>query len=142
MNINVLFSGSRDAATEMLLAVRGYITTRINPHTDTIIVGDAGGIDYEVIRVADELEIPIQVHGTNQMRHVTWTGSNITHKGMSYLQRDRHMASLIGPQDRAVIVWNGISRKCGTVATARYVSQNTLLVYWLWATLEDRRARV
>ena len=133
--MNILFSGSREATPEMLSAVSEYIKSRVSSH-DTIIVGDAEGIDYQVIRTADELEIPIQVHGTAKMRHLTWTGTNITHPGMSYLQRDRHMAGLIGHSDRAVIVWNGISPKCGTVATARYVSQNTSVVYWLWGKWE------
>jgi hypothetical protein len=136
MTQKILFSGSRAATPDMLAATDLYIRDRLAGKDVCIIVGDAEGIDYRVIQTCDELELPIEVHGGyGKMRCKTWTGVNVTHD-TDYLERDRIMANLIGPDDRAVIVWDGISKRCGTVATARAVSKNTLLVYWLWTKWE------
>lgn len=134
--MKVLFTGSREASPDMLDAIRDYITNRIARISAEVIVGDAEGCDYQVIQVCDELEIPIQVHGAYQkMKHKTWTGQNITHD-TDYLGRDRIMAGMVGIHDMVVVVWNGKSKQCGTVATARYAAKKCPHAYWLWAKLE------
>lgn len=132
MTQKILFTGSRDATPDMLAATRNYIAERLVGKDVHVIVGDAEGVDYEVIQVCDEAEISIEVHGAyGKVRHKTWTGRNVPHD-TDYPTRDRIMAGLIQPTDRAVVVWNGVTQACGTYLTARAVSKNTLRVYWLW----------
>jgi len=136
MTQKILFSGSRNATPQMLEATRRYIVERLIGKDVYVIVGDAEGIDTCVIQTCDENDIPLEVHGAHDtIRHITFTGKQVKHP-CGYLERDRIMADLIGQTDRAVIVWNGISRHCGTWATARAVSRNTMNVYWLWAKME------
>ncbi len=132
MTQNILFTGSRKATPDMLFATANYIKERLAGKDVHVIVGDSEGVDYQVIQICDELELPIEVHGGyGKVRHKTWTGRNVAHD-IDYLSRDRIMANLIGPTDRAVVIWDGVSKQCGTWATARAVSRNTMNVYWLW----------
>jgi hypothetical protein len=136
MTQKVLFSGSREASPMMLEATHRYLMEHIAGRDILVIVGDADGVDLRVIQTCDENDIPVEVHGAYRaIRHKSFTGQNISHD-TDYHGRDRIMANLIGATDRAVIVWNGISRQSGTWATARAVSRNTMLVYWLWAKME------
>ncbi len=132
----VLFTGSRDASPEMLAAVRKYIRDRLAGADVQVIVGDADGVDYEVIQACDEHEIPIEVHGARRIRHKTWTGKNIVHD-TDYLGRDRIMAGLLEKTDFLVVVWNGKSRQCGTIYTAKQASPRVLEAYWLWKKWEQ-----
>lgn len=134
----ILFTGSREASPDMLEATREYIKKHVAGRNVIVIVGDAEGIDYQVIQTCDELEIPIEVHGAyGRMRHNTWTGKNFPHEVKSYLGRDRLMAEMVGVNDMVVAVWNGKSLKCGTVATARHASKSCPHAYWLWKKLEQ-----
>lgn len=131
MTRKILFTGSREVNLEMLRLAREYLDTLIGQDVH-LIVGDADGVDYQVIRYGDELELPMECHGAyHTMRHKTWTGLNITHD-TDYLGRDRIMASLLGPGDLCVAIWNGESLKSGTIATARYAKKRGADIIWLY----------
>jgi len=139
MTRNILFTGSRDANPEMLMLVHEYTDSLIGQDV-RVIVGDAEGVDYQVVRNCDELEIPIECHGAyNKMRFKTWTGKNITHD-TDYLGRDRIMANLLEPGDECVAVWNGKSMKSGTIATARYAKKKEATIVWLYKSPEKTHA--
>jgi predicted Rossmann fold nucleotide-binding protein DprA/Smf involved in DNA uptake len=130
MTEKVLFSGSREVAPDILIQVDKYIIDHISNRDILVVVGDAEGVDAQVIRSCDRLGIPIEVHGAyKKMRRRTSTGKNIPHD-TTYPGRDRIMAERLGVSDRAVIVWNGISR--GTILTARAAEKRVSVVYWLW----------
>lgn len=130
MTRKILFTGSRDASPDMLRRVREYLDTLVGMDVH-IIVGDAEGVDYQVVCYADELELSIECHGAyNRMRFKTWTGRNIPHD-TDYLGRDRIMASLLKEGDTCIAVWNGKNLKSGTIATARYAKRSGAEIVWL-----------
>ena len=111
--MKVLITGSRQVNPNMLAAVRKVVEIAKSQGW-TIIVGDAPGIDAEVIQACDDLDVPVEVHGAySELRFRTHTGKNHWHQG-PYDNRDRIMVELC---DRCIAIWNGKSR--GTMSTAR-----------------------
>lgn len=107
----ILITGSRDASLDMLAYARKLVE-RAKLQGYEIIVGDASGIDAEVIRHCDKLDVPVEVWGAyNKLRHRSLQGDNNTIPG-SYPERDRLMAAKC---DLCVAVWNGVSK--GTIIT-------------------------
>jgi hypothetical protein len=101
----------------MLTRVREIIF-EANKHGWTIIVGDAEGVDEEVIKSCDFLGVDIEVHGANgKMRRRTKRGKNIAHEG-SYFDRNKEMAHVA---DRCEAIWDGKSR--GTKHTFTYMNK-------------------
>ena len=136
MTRKILFTGSRDANPEMLRLAREYLDSLVGWDVH-IIVGDADGVDYQVVMICDEKDISVECHGAYQkMRFKTWTGKNFAHD-TDYLGRDRIMANLLEPGDECVAVWNGkwkngIVGRSGTVTTARYARERGAVVTWLY----------
>lgn len=111
--MKILITGSRDANAR-LLAIARHTVLKAAELGDEIIVGDAEGVDAEVIRMCDFLGVPVQVHGAyGSMRRKTKYGSNIKHnRTTTYPARDKDMAFRC---DKCVACWNGVSR--GTYIT-------------------------
>jgi len=111
--MKLLVTGSRDASSLLFQYARAIIV-RAKELGWSIVVGDAPGIDAEVIAACDMLGVPVEVHGGyNKLRHTSSSGQNITHP-VSYPERDRLMAELC---DICIGVWNGKSR--GTMITVK-----------------------
>jgi predicted Rossmann fold nucleotide-binding protein DprA/Smf involved in DNA uptake len=109
----VLITGSRQTTPNMLAAARKVVEIAKNQGW-TIIVGDAPGVDAEVIQACDVLGVPVEMHGAyNELRFRTHTGKNHWHPG-PYSDRDRIMVELC---DRCIAIWNGKSK--GTLDTAK-----------------------
>jgi hypothetical protein len=108
----LLITGSRNASERMLAYAR-KVVLRAKELEWTIIVGDAPGVDAEVIKACDELGVEVQVHGAyGKMRRQTKTGTNVAHLGKTYSERDLAMVELC---DICMAIWDGSSR--GTKAT-------------------------
>ena len=109
--MKLLITGSREASDRMLQYAR-IVVDRAKQLGWSIVVGDAEGIDAEVIAWCDMLGVPVEVHGSyGKLRHQSRTGKNVTHPA-SYPERDRIMAGIC---DVCIGVWNGKSR--GTKVT-------------------------
>ena len=106
--MKILITGSRDANAK-LRAIARHTVIKAGEQGDEIIVGDAPGIDAEVIRTCDFLGVPVQVHGAyGSMRRKTERGVNVKHnRSTTYLERDKDMAFRC---DKCVACWNGVSR--------------------------------
>lgn len=112
--MRLLITGSREMSDCMAGIVTGAIL-RAKHEGISIIVGDAPGVDAEVIVCCDRLGVPIEVHGAyGKLRHKSEQGNSVAHT-CSYLERDRIMAGLC---DECIAVWDGKSR--GTAYTAEY----------------------
>lgn len=133
--MNVLFTGSRDANAAMLRVVDDTLYL-MRHDLDTVIVGDAGGIDKKVMECCDQYCITYEIHGAyGKMRNTGVYGKRVVHS-CGYLERDRIMARLCG-EGICYAVWNGkwnqgIVGRSGTVATARYAEQYGAEVIWLY----------
>ena len=115
--MNLLITGSRNASPAMLAEVSRVIHYEMQPG-DRIIVGDAEGIDAEVIRLCDALGVGVYVFGAyDKLRNKTKTGKNLTVSG-TYTQRDRIMAAIA---DKCCAIWDG--KSVGTRATATYAEK-------------------
>jgi hypothetical protein len=113
----LLISGSREASPVMLeytvavvkrAAFRGW----------GVIVGDAEGVDAQVITTCKSLPLPFHVFGiTTQPRNGgPLEPGQYTQIHGSYPDRDRAMCDVA---DRAIGIWNQRKIRCGTVLTIR-----------------------
>ena len=102
----LLITGSREASNRMIdVAVKAVHRAKLLDWE--IIVGDASGIDTCVIRICDELRVPVTVYGGyNKIRNRSKFGKNIP-LDQTYVQRDAYMA---GECDKCYAIWNGVSR--------------------------------
>ena len=113
--MKILITGSREATPEMLQAVKTYIDWA-DEHDAQVIVGDAPGMDAEVIRLCDERLIPLTVVGAyGKLRHRSKFPEQNCYIAGGYLDRDRLMAHKC---DCCIAIWNGRSR--GTKYTYDY----------------------
>ena len=102
----LLITGSRKAGSQLLWLSWELIST-LNKDIWEVIVGDAPGIDANVIRSCDYHGIKVTVYGAyDKMRNKTTTGENVTTPG-SYPDRDKIMADKC---DQCVAFWDGKSR--------------------------------
>ena len=102
----LLITGSRDASSQMLAYARSLVL-RAREMGWSIVVGDASGIDAEVIKECDRLGVKVIVYGAfGNIRHRTQTGTNFPTSAKSYSERDRMMAQVC---DVCMAVWNGKS---------------------------------
>ena len=108
----ILITGSRNASGAMLQKARD-VTIKCVKNGCHIVVGDAGGIDTEVIRTAGGFRYShITVWGAKGFQRVmTVYGENKFTKA-GYIERDSIMAASC---DKCVAIWDGQSR--GTRAT-------------------------
>ena len=117
--MRTLITGSREATTEMLRKAAQMVVNAKNKIEEglqeCIIVGDAEGVDAQVIEMCDQLDVPCYVFGAyGKLRRKTrQRGHNITVDG-TYPERDVVMAQLC---DQCLGIWNGASR--GTEFTTR-----------------------
>lgn len=136
MTRKILITGSRDTTPEMVDCLKKYLISLIGEDV-TVIVGDAWGIDYEVVQFCDENDIDVECHGAYQkMRFKTWTGRNVSHD-TDYPGRDRIMVSLLNTGDRCVALWNGtwnhgIRGRSGTVLTGHLAEKAGIETEWIW----------
>jgi hypothetical protein len=105
----VLITGSRDASFDMLVKAVEVVIA-LGKKGDAVIVGDAEGIDEQVIRACESNKVPVYVFGAyNRMRHQTrWIAHNLMTPG-SYIERDKLMATFC---TGCIGIWNGRSRGC------------------------------
>jgi hypothetical protein len=83
-----------------------------------ILVGDASGIDSQVIETCDETGVPVTVYGAyNTLRVHSIQGKYVLVFG-SYTDRDVKMAEEC---DKCYAIWNGESR--GTKLTYKVASE-------------------
>ena len=124
--MRILITGSREANPELLALARRTVQ-QAKSTGDEIVVGDADGVDAEVIRTCDFLGVPVQAHGAyGKMRRKTKQGVNIPHnKSTTYTDRDKDMVFRC---DKCVALWNGVSR--GAYST------------WLFAHKLEKEAEV
>lgn len=102
----LLITGSRKAGSRLLWLSWELIST-LNKDEWEVIVGDAPGIDANVIRACDYHGIKVTVYGAyGKMRNKTVNGENIATKG-SYPGRDKIMA---GKCNQCVAFWDGESK--------------------------------
>lgn len=114
----LLITGSREATADMLRMAYSAVE-RAKANDWQIIVGDADGIDKQVIYACCWLNVPFQFCGiTLYPRNTCCTShlNNYTQVRGNYLARDRYMAHRC---HRVFAIWNGISR--GTKYTYDYV---------------------
>lgn len=113
--MRLLFTGSRNRSNFLRKVAIELVDNvlRSGKYTE-IVVGDAWGIDADVIARVDEINkdhilIPIKVFGAyGKVRERTSTGENIA-LDCSYPERDYHMVFMC---DECVALWNGISNGC------------------------------
>lgn len=106
-----LITGSREISQALLDKVEPIVAILAKAN-QTVIVGDAPGVDQAVITACDKLGCKVEVHGAyGKLRHRTKTGENVIHD-KSYHDRDMVMASMC---DVTIAIWNGQSR--GTMQT-------------------------
>ena len=107
--MKLMITGSRHTNPRLLqLAHKAVVRAKANGWE--ILVGDAHGVDFQVIQSADHLEVPITVMGANNsLRHKTSFGENITVSG-NYRERDNE---LLRQADVVLALWNGVSK--GTI---------------------------
>ena len=104
--MKVLITGSRETTLEARCYVR-RVVVRAKHTGNEIIVGDAPGIDSEVIEWCDRLGVRVTVYGGYcKVRNATKIGKNVK-LDMIYPNRDKYMAGLC---DLCIAVWNGKSR--------------------------------
>lgn len=121
----ILITGSRDADFAMLRLTDAWVN-RCYERKHKVIVGDALGVDLRVIRLSNDLDMPITVYGAyGRMRIRTLVGENIPLACQSYLVRDQVMAREC---DLCIAIWNGESR--GTLYTAQYAQHIGKSVIW------------
>lgn len=114
----LLITGSRDATIGMLRMAYSAVE-RAKANGWQIIVGDADGIDKQVLYACCWLEVPFKFFGitpaprnTCCIKHL----NNYIQVRGDYLSRDRHMGLMC---DQVFAIWNGTSR--GTKYTYDYV---------------------
>lgn len=113
-------SGSRELTREMTFAPQRVL---FNAHQDgyAILVGDAPGVDAEIIRAAKTLNIPVVVFGiTEKPRLNTFDFPYIHVKRSTYHARDQIMIDLA---DRWIGIWNGRSK--GTKEAGQYAQRRS-----------------
>lgn len=114
----LLITGSRNATPAMLrMAYSAVEHAKANGWH--IIVGDADGIDKQVIDACCQLDMPFAIYGiTSSPRNLCCGHHIFNYQRMpgDYLARDRTMAHLC---NRVFAIWNGTSR--GTKYTYDYV---------------------
>lgn len=113
----LLITGSRQATKEML-AYACFAVERAKELGWTIIVGDAEGIDHQVLYKCCWLEVPFRFFGITPVpRHYCCLNHVNRYNKIDgdYLARDRKM---VWECDRVLAIWNGISR--GTKYTYDY----------------------
>lgn len=116
----LLICGSR-IATPNMLAYAARAVERARDLGWQLIVGDAEGVDEQVIYKACWANIPFTFYGIRRApRHFCCLThlQNYIRVGPDYLARDRLM---VESADRVLAIWNGQSR--GTFYTYRYAQK-------------------
>jgi hypothetical protein len=131
--MKILITGSRNASFDMLDMVRKICERHSQ---EEFIVGDASGVDAQVISYCDDNGIKVSVYGAyNTMRHKTISGNNHP-LNMSYPSRDKYMVDEAKP-DMCAAIWDGSSH--GTIHTATYAHQHDIPTHIYqngkWSTL-------
>ena len=100
----ILIIGSFDSTPEMIAAAQ-RIVENAKRDGDTIICGDAPGIDRAVILKCDELGVKVAVYGAFNMVRYCSTGAENSNTALpsAYAVRDRTMAWAC---DRCFEIWN------------------------------------
>lgn len=116
--MRILFTGSRDATPAMLKRAKKLAWQCIRKKQD-IVVGDAGGVDAEVIRICNLHKYArVTVWGAYGMiRHGAACGVN----KVTYADYPRRDLILAGNCDVCIAIWNGRSR--GTIITVNYAKE-------------------
>ncbi|MBE2196840.1 MAG: hypothetical protein IAE83_21895 [Anaerolinea sp.] len=108
-------SGSRDMTPEMRYAP-SRVLWRAHQDGYTVVVGDAPGVDTEIINASKRLNIPIVIFGITAMpRMDTHGNAYVQVKRGNFNYRDQIMIDLA---DRWIGLWNGRSQ--GTAKAAQY----------------------
>lgn len=107
---------------------------------DSIIVGDALGIDEDVVTFCERLGVPYTCYGI-QAEPRNYAPSYINTQLPTYTARDEYM---VGLADKVMCIWNGDSN--GTL-TVFYHAQKTRKQAWLasfieWFGKEEFRLKV
>lgn len=113
----LLITGSRDA-TPAMLAYADRAVARCRELEWVVIVGDAEGVDAQVIGKCHHIGVPFACYGiTASPRNFCCQGhlGNYLQAKGDYLARDRQM---VEAADRVLAIWNGQSR--GTKYTYDY----------------------
>ena len=119
---SLLICGSRIATPQMLELAR-RVVQRASELGWTILVGDAAGIDAEVICACESLKLPAKCFGISPQPRATiidtqlvqYIQVQVPHSRRAYLQRDEIM---VRQADRLYAIWNGTSG--GTIYTYKY----------------------
>jgi len=116
---NLLITGSRDASPAMLDAAYRAVE-RAHEHGWHIVVGDARGVDKQVIYACHLKGVPFKFYGITTaprnsccLEHIRECYVHCDTK--SYLSRDEIM---VRHADRCLAIWDGVSR--GTKYTLDY----------------------
>ena len=109
----ILLTGSRYLLTPEMYQKTRELVVEAFSNKEEILCGDADGIDAFVIRLCDDLAIPLTVYGGYKTfrNKSSREGCNVPFDG-DFKERDRHMASLC---DQCFAIWNG--RSNGTRST-------------------------
>jgi len=114
--INLEAFGFMSKLREVIVALKDYGCK--------VVVGDAPGVDAAVIKMCDEVGVPVVVYGAyGKLRNKTMTGQNITISG-GYTERDVELTNMA---DRLVCFWDGKSR--GTKANIDRAGNKPVRVY-------------
>jgi hypothetical protein len=108
--MKLLICGSRQATPEMLRLAYNAVL-RAKTLGWEIVVGDADGVDKQVLYACCWNEVPFHIYGCSPApRHSCCTKhatENYTAVSGKYFARDRHMCKIA---DRCLAIWNGSSR--------------------------------
>lgn len=124
----MMLAGSRDLSQNRKALLRGARVAVETAHQEqwALICGDAIGIDAEVIRTADILNVPIAVFGVTRRPRNGGSKSGIYQElpGLTFAARDKFMVQLA---DRCTFIWNGSSK--GTLAAYLFAKRMDVLAY-------------
>lgn len=134
----ILICGSRNRTRAMQdYAMR--CVARAKENGDSIIVGDAHGIDEDVVTACYRLGVPYMCYGiAPEPRNgaPTYTNTQLA----SYAERDKHM---VGLADKVMCIWNGDSK--GTLDvfhhTCQVGKQTWLAIFIEWFGKEEFRLK-
>lgn len=114
--MKILITGSREIRQEGLDYAK-YITERAWSKGHHLIVGDAEGVDQQVIKTAWSLAARntekarkfIEVHGAYEKIKLRGPGANYAHDS-TYPQRNEIMVNKLDPtEDMVIAIWDGKS---------------------------------
>lgn len=101
----LLITGSREA-TQPMIECAHHAVERARVHGWEIIVGDAAGVDTEVLIACQRQNVPFTCYGITPWPRTTHGEANYKRIEGGFFARDRAM---VDAADRVFVIWDGAS---------------------------------